>query len=246
MKQQIKKAVLAYSGGLYTSIIIPWLKENYGCEVVVMVGYVGQEDELQGIEEKALGAGASKVFVEDLRQEFITDYLWPLVKSGARYEGSYLLGTAIAQPLLAKRLVDIALEEGADALAHGCTGKSNDQARFELTFKTFAPGLRIVAPWREWDIHTRAEAIAYAKARNIPVVATPEKIYSHDSNVWHVSHEGGVLEDTAVAPPEDVFELILDPRSSPPFRGPPEAPRRRPGALHHNVPGGRTDLRNSV
>jgi argininosuccinate synthase len=180
-----------------------------------MVGYVGQEDELEGIEEKALAAGASKVFVEDLRQEFITEYLWPLVKSGAKYEGSYLLGTAIAQPLLAKRLVDTAHEEGADALAHGCTGKSNDQARFELTFKTFAPGFRIIAPWREWNIHTRAEAIAYAKARNIPVTATPEKIYSHDSNVWHVSHEGGVLEDTAAAAPEDVFELILDPRSCP-------------------------------
>jgi argininosuccinate synthase len=215
MKQQVKKVVLAYSGGLYTSIIIPWLKENYGCEVVAMVGYVGQEDQLEGIEAKALRTGASKVFVEDLRHEFITEYLWPLVRSGSRYEGAYLLGTAIAQPLLAKRAVDIALEEGADAVAHGCTGKSNDQVRFDLTFKTFAPQLKIIAPWREWDIHTRAEAISYARARNVPVTVTPEKIYSHDSNVWHVSHEGGVLENPALPPPEDVYELTLDPRSCP-------------------------------
>jgi argininosuccinate synthase len=215
MKQQIKKVVLAYSGGLYTSIIIPWLKENYGCEVVAMVGYVGQEDQLEGIEEKALRTGASKVFVEDLRHEFITEYLWPLVRSGSRYEGSYLLGTAIAQPLLAKRTLDIALEEGADAVAHGCTGKSNDQVRFDLTFKTFVPQMKVIAPWREWDIHTRADAIAYAKERNVPVPVTPEKIYSHDSNVWHVSHEGGVLENPALPPPEDVFELTLDPRSCP-------------------------------
>ena len=180
-----------------------------------MVGYVGQEDQLEGIEEKALQTGASKVFVEDLRHEFITEYLWPLVRSGSRYEGSYLLGTAIAQPLLARRTADIALEEGADAVAHGCTGKSNDQVRFDLTFKTFAPQLRIIAPWREWNIHTRAEAIAYAKARNVPVPVTTEKIYSHDSNVWHVSHEGGVLENPEMPPPEDVFELTLDPRSCP-------------------------------
>jgi argininosuccinate synthase len=215
MKQQVKKAVLAYSGGLDTSIIIPWLKENYGCEVIAVVGNIGQDDDLQGIEEKALKTGASKVFVEDLRTEFVTDYLWPLVKSGAKYEGAYLLGTSIARPLLAKRQVEIALEEGADALAHGCTGKGNDQVRFELAFKTFAPELRIIAPWREWDIRSRQDAIAYAQARNIPVTATAEKIYSHDSNLWHLSHEGGILEDPAEAAPTELFELTLDPRECP-------------------------------
>ena len=215
MKQQIKKAVLAYSGGLDSSIIIPWLKENYGCEVIAMVGYIGQADELEGIEEKAHKTGASKVFVEDLRRVFITDYLWPLVRSGAKYEGSYLLGTSIAQPLLAKRQVEIALDEGADALVHGCTGKGNDQVRFELTFKAFAPHLRIISPWREWEIRSRSEAIAYARARNIPVTPTAERIYSYDSNIWHVSHEGGILEDPRESPPEDVFELTLDPRSCP-------------------------------
>jgi argininosuccinate synthase len=215
MKQQVKKAVLAYSGGLDSSIIIPWLKENYGCEVIAMVGYIGQEDELEGIEEKALKTGASKVFVKDLRHEFISEYLWPLVRSGAKYEGSYLLGTSIAQPLLAKRQVEIALDEGADALVHGCTGKGNDQVRFELTFKAFAPQLKIISPWREWDIHSRSEAIAYAKARNVPVTATADRMYSYDSNIWHVSHEGGILEDPRESPPEDVFELTLDPRSCP-------------------------------
>src|SRR5688572_15408433 len=180
MKQQLKKAVLAYSGSLDTSIIIPWLKENYGCEVIAMVGNVGQEDALEGIEEKALKSGASKVFEEDLRSEFITEYLWPLVKSGAKYEGSYLLGSAISRPILAKRQVEIALEEGADALVHGCTVKGNDQVRFELTYKAFAPHLTIIAPWREWEIGARDNAIAYAKARNIPVTAPTERIYSHD------------------------------------------------------------------
>src|SRR5215510_14009070 len=207
MKQQIKKAVLAYSGGLGTSIIIPWLKENYGCEVIAMVGNVGQEDELEGLEEKALKIGATKVFVEDLRHEFVADYLWPLARSGAKYEGSYLLGTAIAQPLLAKRQVEIALEEGADALAHGCIDKGNDQVRFELTYKAFAPHLKIIAPWREWTIQSRHDAIAYAKERNIPITATAEKIYSRDSNIWHMSHEGGMLEDPSKAPPEDLFML---------------------------------------
>src|SRR5688572_9353810 len=215
MKQQVKKAVLAYSGGLDSSIIIPWLKENYGCEVIAMVGYIGQEDELEGIEEKALKTGASKVFVEDLRHEFISEYLWPLVRSGAKYEGSYLLGTSIAQPLLAKRQVEIALDEGADALVHGCTGKGNDQVRFELTYKAFAPQLKIIAPWREWNIRSRPEAIAYAKARNIPITATTEKIYSHDANLWHLSHEGGILEDPGEEPPQDLFEMTLDPRLCP-------------------------------
>ncbi len=180
-----------------------------------MAGNIGQDDELNGLEEKALKTGASKVYVEDLRQEFVTDFLWPLVKSGARYEGTYLLGTSIARPLLARRQVEIALSEGADAVAHGCTGKGNDQVRFELTYKAFAPQLKIVAPWREWDIRSRHDAIAYAKARNIPISATSEKIYSRDSNIWHLSHEGGILEDPAEAPPRDLFMLTLDPRACP-------------------------------
>src|SRR6185436_4830457 len=203
MKQQVKKAVLAYSGGLDTSIIIPWLKENYGCEVIAMAANVGQDDELDGLEEKALKTGASKVFIEDLRSEFVTDYLWPMVKSGAKYEGNYLLGTSIARPLIAKRQVEIALEEGADALVHGCTGKGNDQVRFELTYKAFAPQMKIIAPWREWNIRSRPEAIAYAKSRNIPITVTEEKISSHDGNIWHLSHEGGILEDPAEPPPAD-------------------------------------------
>jgi argininosuccinate synthase len=215
MKHSVKKAVLAYSGGLDTSIIVPWLKENYGCEVIAMVGNIGQDDDLGGIEEKALQTGASKVYVEDLRHEFATEFLWPLVKSGGAYEGKYLLGTSIARPLLARRQVEIALEEGADALVHGCTGKGNDQVRFELTYKAFAPHLHIVAPWREWDIQSRHDAIAYARARNIPVSATSEKIFSRDSNLWHMSHEGGILEDPAQAPPRDVFVLTLDPRDCP-------------------------------
>jgi len=215
MKQKVKKVVLAYSGGLDTSIIIPWLKENYGCEIIAMAGNIGQEDELHGLQEKALKSGASKCCVEDLRHEFVTEYLWPLVKSGALYEGKYLLGTSIARPLLAKRQVEVAIEEGADAVAHGCTGKGNDQVRFELTYKAFAPQLKVIAPWREWDIHSRHEAIAYAKERNIPVDATAEKIFSRDSNIWHMSHEGGILEDPEQAPPENLFMLTLDPKSCP-------------------------------
>ena len=210
-----EKVVLAYSGGLDTSIIIPWLKENYGCEVIAMAGNIGQDEELYGLEDKAIETGASKCFIEDLRNEFVTDYLWPLVKSGAMYEGKYLLGTAIARPLLAKRQVEVALAEGADAVAHGCTGKGNDQVRFELTYKAFAPNLKVIAPWREWDIRSRQDAIAYAKERNIPISATAEKIFSRDSNLWHMSHEGGILEDPAQAPPEDLFMLTLDPRSCP-------------------------------
>jgi argininosuccinate synthase len=180
-----------------------------------MAGNIGQDDELNGLEEKALRTGASKVYIEDLRQEFVTDFLWPLVKSGARYEGNYLLGTSIARPLLARRQVEVALAEGADAVAHGCTGKGNDQVRFELTYKALAPQLKIIAPWREWDIRSRYDAIAYANARNIPISATAEKIYSRDSNIWHLSHEGGILEDPGEAPPRDLFMLTLDPRACP-------------------------------
>src|SRR6516225_4177571 len=215
MIQKVKKVVLAYSGGLDSSIIIPWLKENYGCEVIAMAGNIGQDDELYGLREKAIRTGASKCFVEDLRHEFVTEYLWPLVKSGAMYEGKYLLGTAIARPLLAKRQVEVALAEGADAVAHGCTGKGNDQVRFELAYKAFAPQLKIIAPWREWNIQSRQDAIAYAKERNIPISATGDRIYSRDSNIWHMSHEGGILEDPSQAPPEDLFMLTLDPRSCP-------------------------------
>jgi argininosuccinate synthase len=215
MKQHIKKVVLAYSGGLDTSIIIPWLKENYGCEIIAMTCNIGQDDELTEIEEKALGTGASKVYVDDLRYEFVSDFLWPLVKSGARYEDNYLLGTAISRPLLAKRQVEVALAEGADALVHGCTGKGNDQVRFELTYRALAPQLKVIAPWREWDIGSRHDAIAYARARNIPIAATTDKTYSRDSNLWHMSHEGGILEDPAEAPPDNIFMLTLDPRYCP-------------------------------
>ena len=215
MKQKVKKVVLAYSGGLDTSIIIPWLRENYGCEVIAMAGNIGQDDELYGLKEKALKSGASKCYVEDLRHEFVTEYLWPLVKSGAVYEGKYLLGTSIARPLLAKRQVEVAIEEGADALAHGCTGKGNDQVRFELTYKAFAPQMKVIAPWREWQIRSRHDAIAYAKERNIPVTASAEKIFSRDSNIWHMSHEGGILEDPEQAPPENLYMLTLDPKSCP-------------------------------
>jgi argininosuccinate synthase len=180
-----------------------------------MAGNVGQDDELQGIQQKALRTGASRCFVEDLRHEFVTEYLWPLVKAGAIYEGKYLLGTAIARPLLARRQVEIAVETGADAVAHGCTGKGNDQVRFELAYKAFAPHLKVIAPWREWNIQSRQEAIAYAKDRSIAVPVTAEKIFSRDSNIWHTSHEGGILEDPEQAPPENLFMLTLDPKSCP-------------------------------
>jgi argininosuccinate synthase len=215
MKQQVKKAVLAYSGGLGSSIISPWLKENYGCEVIAVVADIGQDEEVSCIKEKALKGGASKVFVENLRSEFVTEFLWPLVKSGAAYEGSYLLGTAIAGPLIARHQVRIALQEGADALVHGCTAAGNDEARFEFTYKAFAPQLKIIAPWREWNIRSRSEALAYARARNISIEASEERLYSHDSNLWHSSHEGGILENSEAAPPEDLFERTLDPSASP-------------------------------
>jgi argininosuccinate synthase len=193
-----KKVALAYSGGLDTSVIIPWLKENYGCQVVAVCGNIGQgDDELVGLEQKALRTGASEVYVEDLREEFVRDYLWRMVRSGAVYEHKYLLGTSVARPLLAKKQVEVALRTGCDALAHGCTGKGNDQVRFELTYKALAPHLAVIAPWREWDIRSREDAIAYAASRQIPVAASLAKIYSRDRNIWHISHEGGPLEDPA-------------------------------------------------
>lgn len=211
-----KKVALAYSGGLDTSVIIPWLKEHYGCEVVAVCGNIGQGDEeLQGLEEKARRTGASEVYILDLREEFVRDYLWPLVRSGAVYEHKYLLGTSIARPLLAKKQVEIALQTGCDALAHGCTGKGNDQVRFELAYKALAPHLKVIAPWREWDIRSREDALAYAKAHGVPVSATVEKIYSRDRNLWHLSHEGGPLEDPAQPAPDDVWMITKSPKDAP-------------------------------
>jgi argininosuccinate synthase len=209
-----KKVVLAYSGGLDTSIIIPWLRDNYGCEVIAMAGDIGQGEELEGIVQKAKASGASQALVEDLREEFVTDFLWPMVRSGAVYEGKYLLGTSIARPLLARRQVEVALREGADALAHGCTGKGNDQVRFELTYKAFAPHLPVIAPWREWTIRSREDAIEYARQHQVPVAATVQKIYSRDRNLWHISHEGGALEDPSVPVPDEVWQLTTHPQQA--------------------------------
>jgi argininosuccinate synthase len=211
-----KKVALAYSGGLDTSVIIPWLKENYGCEVVAVCGDIGQgDDELEGLKKKALDTGASECYVADMREEFVTEYLWRMVRSGAVYEHKYLLGTSIARPLLAKRQVEVALETGCDGLAHGCTGKGNDQVRFELTYKALAPHLQVIAPWREWDIISREDAIAYAEEHNVPLKVTATKIYSRDRNIWHISHEGGELEDPANAAPEGIWMLSKSPKDAP-------------------------------
>ena len=200
-KADIKKVVLAYSGGLDTSIIIPWLKENYNnCEVIAVSADVGQESELDGLEEKAIATGASKLYIEDLKKEFIEDYIYPTMQAGAVYEGEYLLGTSFARPVIAKRIVEIALAEGADAICHGCTGKGNDQVRFELAIKAFAPQMAIIAPWREWNIKSREEEIDYAEAHNIPLKINRETNYSKDKNLWHLSHEGLDLEDPANEP----------------------------------------------
>jgi argininosuccinate synthase len=211
-----KKVVLAYSGGLDTSIIIPWLKEAYGgCEVIAMIGDLGQREDLEAARKKALATGASAAYVEDLREEFITGYIWPTLRAGAVYEHKYLLGTSFARPLLAKRQVELAKKVGADALAHGCTGKGNDQVRFELAAKALAPELTIIAPWREWKINSREEAIAYAREHNIPVDQTTKNIYSRDRNIWHLSHEGGVLEDPANAPEESMWQWTVSPAKAP-------------------------------
>ena len=211
-----KKVALAYSGGLDTSIIIPWLKENYGCEVVAVCGDIGQGgDELTGLEAKARATGASEVEVADMREEFVRDYLWKLVRSGGVYEHKYLLGTSIARPLLAKRQVEAALRTGCDALAHGCTGKGNDQVRFELTYKALAPQLPVIAPWREWKLISREDCIDYAKAHNVPISQTTTKIYSRDRNIWHISHEGGELEDPANAAPDHIWMLTQSPKEAP-------------------------------
>ncbi len=211
----VKKVVLAYSGGLDTSIIIPWLRETYGCEVIAMIGDVGQQEDLEAVRRKALATGASAAFVEDLREEFVTGYIWPTLRAGAVYEHNYLLGTSFARPVLAKRQVAIARRVGADAVAHGCTGKGNDQVRFELTFKALAPDLKIIAPWREWNIQSREDALDYARAHSVRVEQSLGNIYSRDRNIWHLSHEGGVLEDPANAPEEAMWQWVVSPADAP-------------------------------
>ena len=212
---EIKKVVLAYSGGLDTSVIIPWLKENYNCEVIAMCADVGQGDELNPVREKALKSGASKVYIEDLKQPFIEDFIWPVLKAGAVYEGKYLLGTSFARPIIAKALVDVAEKEQADAICHGATGKGNDQVRFELTVKALAPHLKIIAPWREWNIRSREDAIDYAEKHNIPIPVTKKRPYSMDRNIWHLSHEGADLEDPWNEPKDDVYMVTKTPEQAP-------------------------------
>ena len=215
--KQYKKIVLAYSGGLDTSVIIPWLKEHYeGCEVIAVAADVGQGTELDGLEEKAIKTGASKLYVEDLSKEFVEDYIFPTLKAGAKYEGEYLLGTSFARPIIAKRITEIALKEGADAIAHGCTGKGNDQVRFELSIKAFAPQMPVIAPWRVWEFKSRDDEIDYAEAHNIPLRISRETNYSKDKNLWHLSHEGLDLEDPANEPQyEKILELGVTPEQAP-------------------------------
>ena len=211
-----KKIALAYSGGLDTSIIVPWLKERFpGVKVVCVAADIGQGDELSGVKAKAIASGADECYVEDLRDEYVRDFIFPTLRAGAIYGRKYLLGTSMGRPLIARRQVEVARAVGADALAHGCTGKGNDQVRFELTYAAFAPDLPVIAPWREWDIRSREDAIAYAAKHNVPVAATKEKIYSRDRNIWHISHEGGCLEDPAQSPPDDLFMLSQSPESAP-------------------------------
>jgi argininosuccinate synthase len=215
MTPGVSKVVLAYSGGLDTSIIIPWLKENYGAEVIAFAANIGQGEELVGLEEKARRTGASKCIIEDLRDEFVREFVFPTLRAGAVYERKYLLGTSFARPLIARRQVEIAEQEGAEAVAHGCTGKGNDQVRFELAYEALNPTLKIIAPWREWDIKSREQEIDYAQDRKIPVTASREKIYSEDRNLWHLSHEGGLLEDPWNEPEERVYTLTVSPEEAP-------------------------------
>ncbi|XP_057419542.1 argininosuccinate synthase, chloroplastic-like isoform X2 [Lotus japonicus] len=216
LRGKLNKVVLAYSGGLDTSVIVPWLRENYGCEVVCFTADVGQGlKELEGLEEKAKASGASQLVVKDLQEEFVKDYIFPCLRAGATYERKYLLGTAMARPVIAKAMVDVAKEVGADAVSHGCTGKGNDQVRFELTFFALNPKLNVVAPWREWDITGREDAIEYAKKHNIPVPVTKKSIYSRDRNLWHLSHEGDKLEDPANEPQKDMYMMSVDPEDAP-------------------------------
>jgi argininosuccinate synthase len=210
-----EKVVLAYSGGLDTSIIISWLRENYGYDVIAMVGDVGQGDDVEAVVKKAYDTGASKVVVEDMREEFLTGYVFPALKAGAVYENKYLLGTSLARPVIAKHQVEVALREGANVVAHGCTGKGNDQVRFELTYQALAPELKVVAPWREWDLKSREDCLDYAEKRGILVAASREKIHSRDRNLWHLSHEGGELEDAANAPFDSTWQLTRSPQEAP-------------------------------
>ena len=215
MEKKVKKVVLAYSGGLDTSVIVPWLRENYGCEVVCYTADIGQGEELSGLEEKALASGASQAVVEDLREQFVRDYLFPMLQTGAVYERQYLMGTSIARPLIAKGQVALAEQLEADAVAHGCTGKGNDQVRFELSYKALNPGLRVIAPWREWQIRSREDALAYAEQHGVPVPASERSIYSRDRNLWHLSHEGGLLEDPAAGPEKAMYQWTVAPEEAP-------------------------------
>ncbi len=215
MKGEVKKVVLAYSGGLDTSVILKWLKNEYGCEVIAFTADVGQAEEIDHLEEKAIATGASKVYIEDLREEFARDYVFTAIKANAIYEGAYLLGTSIARPLIAKRQVEIAQIEGADAVAHGSTGKGNDQVRFELTYYALNPYIRVISPWREWQFKSREDLIAYARENGIPVPVTKQKPYSSDRNLLHISFEGGILEDPWSEPPENMFILSVSPEKAP-------------------------------
>lgn len=213
---QVKKVVLAYSGGLDTSAIIPWLKENYDCEVVAFAADVGQGDEeLVGLHDKAIRSGASECYIVDLKEEFVKDYIYPTLKTGAIYEGEYLLGTSMARPVIAKAQVEVARKVGADALCHGCTGKGNDQVRFEGAFSALAPDLKVIAPWREWDMHSREDLLDYLAKKDIPTTASATKIYSRDANAWHISHEGGELEDPWCEPTKQVWTMTVDPEDAP-------------------------------
>ncbi|MDH4265010.1 MAG: argininosuccinate synthase [Deltaproteobacteria bacterium] len=215
MKEKVKKVVLAYSGGLDTSVILQWLRETYKCEVVAFVANLGQEEELEGLREKGMKSGASKVYVEDLREEFVRDFIFPMLRANAIYEGGYLMGTSIARPLIAKRQVEIAAAEGADAVAHGATGKGNDQVRFEITYLALSPRIQIIAPWKIWDFKSRTDLIHYAEKHGIPVPVTPQKPYSSDRNLLHISFEGGILEDPWMEPPEEMFVLSRSPQKAP-------------------------------
>ncbi len=215
MKEKVKKVVLAYSGGLDTSVILKWLIETYGCEVVAFAANLGQEEELEGLREKGMKTGASKVYIEDLREEFVRDFIFPMLRANAVYEGGYLLGTSIARPIIAKHQIEIARKEGADAVSHGATGKGNDQVRFELTYLALSPHIRIIAPWKIWDFRSRRDLIQYAQKHGIPIPVTQEKPYSSDRNLLHISFEGGILEDPWMEPPEDLFILSRAPEKAP-------------------------------
>jgi argininosuccinate synthase len=211
----MRTIALAYSGGLDTSIIVPWLREHYDAKVICVAADIGQGEELDGVKQKAIASGAAECHVEDCRAEYVRDFIWPTLRAGAIYNRKYLLGTSMARPLIARKQVEVARAVGADALAHGCTGKGNDQVRFELTYMAFAPDLPVIAPWRIWDLRSREDCLAYAAAHNVPVAATAAKIYSRDRNIWHISHEGGVLENPNSVPPKDLFMLTTDPADAP-------------------------------